>query len=406
MSDLTDYEEARLANIRKNNELLQSLGLSTGASAIFEPVQDKPKPKPKPIARPNPSGAAGGKVKRENAGSEDEDVVLVENAQTRRSSGRRSAGAAPVYNLMDLSRPSRRNRHSDPSPSEAKGKGKATGNSLKRQRTEQPRPSGSRVSARLQGAQPSHSYTELSDSEDSSRDDDLARNRFSKLAKVQGPRMDENEDIEGRGAYEEYERKPRPRLYGSGVGGKGRIIFEDRWKIFTPNLTPEEMMRGGMFGGTAFRRHRSAVTGRWLEPEEELAALPKEWLDNIDVENTLTREDYDPSVNRFGVKASQSLAEWEKAGWVRPCDPRGWWGWYISFYLGRRCSDDARQINRWLKAVGPNGRFKRSLIRDVANSRSQRWNDESIAPVVRQTCWHWAVELTKEDYEEAVRAGL
>ena len=43
MSDLTDYEEARLANIRKNNELLQSLGLSTGVSLNVEKVMQWPK---------------------------------------------------------------------------------------------------------------------------------------------------------------------------------------------------------------------------------------------------------------------------------------------------------------------------------------------------------------------------
>lgn len=36
-------------------------------------------------------------------------------------------------------------------------------------------------------------------------------------------------------------------------GEDGVLIFEGRWKgIFTPNVTPEEMFRGGAFGGAYF----------------------------------------------------------------------------------------------------------------------------------------------------------
>lgn len=34
---------------------------------------------------------------------------------------------------------------------------------------------------------------------------------------------------------------------------RGRLVFEGRWKgVFVPNLTPEEVLRGGAFGGTYY----------------------------------------------------------------------------------------------------------------------------------------------------------
>lgn len=43
------------------------------------------------------------------------------------------------------------------------------------------------------------------------------------------------------------------RLPGRHQDGTGRLIFEGRWKdVFEPNVTPEEMFRGGAFGGTFY----------------------------------------------------------------------------------------------------------------------------------------------------------
>jgi len=51
-------------------------------------------------------------------------------------------------------------------------------------------------------------------------------------------------------------------------------------------------------------------------------------------------------INRFKVRAGQSLQEWEKAGWIWAGDPRGWAEWYCRFWGGRRCGDDERQVRR------------------------------------------------------------
>lgn len=60
----------------------------------------------------------------------------------------------------------------------------------------------------------------------------------------------------------------------------------------------------------------------------------------------LTASEPDPELNRYKVKAGQSLQDWEKAGWIWAGDPRGWAEWFVRFWGGRRCEDDERQVKR------------------------------------------------------------
>jgi hypothetical protein len=119
---------------------------------------------------------------------------------------------------------------------------------------------------------------------------------------------------------------------------------------FKPNRTPEEILRAGAFGGTYYRSIVSAVTNVKYKTSDVLQSSVKpEWIRGLDKGTRLTNNTYVPSVNKFKVKCGGSLGMWESSGWIADCDPYGWFQWYCRFYQGRRCSDDVRQISRWLK---------------------------------------------------------
>lgn len=93
-----------------------------------------------------------------------------------------------------------------------------------------------------------------------------------------------------------------------------------------------------------------------------------------------------------------ALGMWESSGWISDADPYGWFQWYCRFYQGRRSSDDARQIARWKGVAGKKGRFRSQICNKIiaANTRA---NDESISPVIRQTLFHWGLEVTDKVLE-------
>jgi hypothetical protein len=133
-------------------------------------------------------------------------------------------------------------------------------------------------------------------------------------------------------------RAPLPTRGKSKYGGRAPLRFEAGYERFAPNLTPAEMLAGGIFGGGPFRSHHSSVLRRELDGHADAEEFPDAWFEGVDDEK-LWNDGYDAAQNRFGVRAGQTLSEWEEAGWVRSCDPRGWWQWYFRFYLGRRCDD-------------------------------------------------------------------
>lgn len=98
---------------------------------------------------------------------------------------------------------------------------------------------------------------------------------------------------------------------------------------FEPQLTPEQMLWLGVFGG----RYMTDCT----------AEFPAEWFEHA----RLCPERHDPELNLFKVNASQPLAVWRAKGWIHPDDPRGWFQWYCRYYQGRRSEDDEHQIRRW-----------------------------------------------------------
>jgi hypothetical protein len=139
----------------------------------------------------------------------------------------------------------------------------------------------------------------------------------------------------------------------------------------------------------------SAVTNIAYEAEDVLNdTLPKEWIDGI-ASSCLISAVYREHVNKFGVKCGGSLGMWESSGWIADSDPYGWFQWYCRFYQGRRCSDDARQISRWLKSAGSKGRFRSQLCNKIIAANTT-CDDNTISPVIRQTLLHWGLEISPE----------
>ncbi len=133
---------------------------------------------------------------------------------------------------------------------------------------------------------------------------------------------------------------------------------------FRPELTPAEMLRLGVFGG----KYMTDCT-----PE-----FPASWFKGA----KLSPERRDPSLNFFGVEASQPLSVWRAKGWLHPDDPRGWFQWYCRYYMGRRTGDDARQIRRW-----------RAIARHVSAIRKGfEAGDLECRRRQRQAVMHWAYD--------------
>ncbi len=136
---------------------------------------------------------------------------------------------------------------------------------------------------------------------------------------------------------------------------------------FTPDLTPREMLRLGVFGGKYMTDCRAEFPASWFASAK------------------LSSRRRDARLNCFGVNASQSLAVWRRNGWIRPHDPRGWFQWYCRYYMGRRTADDARQIRRW-----------RAIRRHVsAIQKNCERGDLACRRKQRQAALHWAYNTRK-----------
>jgi hypothetical protein len=143
----------------------------------------------------------------------------------------------------------------------------------------------------------------------------------------------------------------------------GRNFHRD----FTPELTPKEMLELGVFGGKYMTDCRDEFPADWFARAK------------------LCHEFHDPSLNCFGVNASQPLSEWRRKGWIYEEDPRGWFQWYCRYFMGRRCPDDERQIKRW-----------RAIRRHAAQIRRHcEPGDLFCRRRQRQALLHWAYDARK-----------
>ena len=176
-----------------------------------------------------------------------------------------------------------------------------------------------------------------------------------------------------------------------------KLIFDD-YPEFTPNLTPKQMFELGSFGGTYWRPIKSKFFKKKLKNKHKKYI----WLNDINSDK-LTRsfDKYDKKINKYGVKVGTTLEFWEEKGWIDKKDPYGWVQWYCEFYSGRRSKDDERQISRWSKLAGPNGRFRKWLVTQILKKGTKDdWNNYNISPAIRQTLQHWGYKLTKKDFDK------
>lgn len=140
---------------------------------------------------------------------------------------------------------------------------------------------------------------------------------------------------------------------------------------FKPELTPQEMLKPGVFGGVYMRDCTKEFPASWFKGAK-----------------LSPRSDNKPlkELNYFGKNASQPLRVWIQKGWIYKDDPRGWFQWYCRYYMGRRIEkEDERQIKRW-KAI------KRHIAQIQKNCRK---NDEFCRPRQRQAVLHWAYDSRK-----------
>ncbi len=133
---------------------------------------------------------------------------------------------------------------------------------------------------------------------------------------------------------------------------------------FQPDLTPQQMLQLGVFGGDYFHN----------EHDE----FPEEWFKAAKLSTG-----HDPQRNYFQVDASQPLKEWQRKGWIYEEDPRGWFQWYCRYFLGRRIpEEDARQIKRW-----------RHMQRHITQlTRQCQPGNQQCQPRRRQALLHWAYD--------------
>ena len=175
---------------------------------------------------------------------------------------------------------------------------------------------------------------------------------------------------------------------------KGELLFAD-YPQFRPNLTPREIFKLGSFGGTYWRPIRSRVAKRTYKNVHR--KYPSAWWAGIP-EDHLTRDfaNYSRKINRYRVKVGTTLRFWEKKKWISREHPYGWVQWYCDFYAGKRGTDDARQIDRWVKTAGPRSRFRLALTNRIRRTR-KKCQDYAVSPRIRQTLQHWAYKIRAHD---------
>jgi hypothetical protein len=135
---------------------------------------------------------------------------------------------------------------------------------------------------------------------------------------------------------------------------------------FTPDLTPQEMLELGVFGGIYLR--------------DCAAEFPATWFNHAKFAEGAAK---DISLNYFRIDASLPLSHWQDKGWLSSEDPRGWFQWYCRYYMGRRIlGEDQIQIKRWKAIRRHAGAIRKNCEPGDCNCRRKQ----------RQALLHWAYD--------------
>lgn len=172
----------------------------------------------------------------------------------------------------------------------------------------------------------------------------------------------------------------------------GNLIFPD-FPMFKPNMTPRQIFKAGAFGMTYWRPIHSSITNKNYKNVHKKYSFLKGIPDS---KMTLPYEDYNKTMNKYGVKVGSTLEFWQKKKWIREPHVYGWIHWYCDFYDQKRGPNDEWEIKRWLGVAGPKGRFKRNLINQIKKA-GKKYDDYSVSPKIRQTLLHWSYQITEKD---------
>lgn len=137
---------------------------------------------------------------------------------------------------------------------------------------------------------------------------------------------------------------------------------------FKPELTPQQMLRLGVFGGSYFNDSQTEFPPEWFEGAE------------------LSDHGPDPRYNYYQILASQPLKVWQAKGWIHEADPKGWFQWYCRYHMGRRLGgEDDRQIKRWV-----------AMRRHISQLKNACYpGDQLCRRRQRQALLHWAYDSRK-----------
>jgi len=142
-------------------------------------------------------------------------------------------------------------------------------------------------------------------------------------------------------------------------------IGENFHQEFIPELTPQQMLELGVFGG----KYMNDCANEF----------PEEWFYSA----KLSRIKKDINLNFYKINASLPLSVWLSKGWIYEDDPRGWFQWYCRYYMGRRIEqEDLRQIKRWKAMRRHVGAVQKNCNKKDLNCRKKQ----------RQALLHWAYD--------------